>query len=115
MSRSPKYTVASLVAARAQELAELRRQRKLQRAQREEAARNQRRHAERAAITIELTRLRARADSAAADAAEAGLGDRQRALQAQIDSCAAQTGPTSTDGELRAARKRLGELQCEAD
>jgi hypothetical protein len=115
MSRSPKYTVASLVAARAQELAELRRQRKLQRAQREEAARNQRRHAERAAITIELTRLRARADSAAADAAAAGLGDRQRALQAQIDSCAAQTGPTSTDGELRAARKRLGELQCEAD
>jgi hypothetical protein len=107
MSRSPKYTTASLVAARERELAERRRQREQERQRREEAARAKRREAARATITSELAKVRAMAELSAPDAVAAGLGKRNGQLVAELDKIAARTSAATAEGELKAARGQL--------
>jgi hypothetical protein len=107
MSRSPKYTTASLVAARERELAERRRQREQERKRREEEARAKRRAAARAGITSELAKVRAVAETCAQNAAAAGLTKRHGQLMAELDKIAARTSSATTESELKAARGQV--------
>ena len=115
MSKSPKYTSASLEADRAWELAQRRRQRELERQQREREAAIQRREAERSRIAGELAGMRTRARAVAEEADAAGLSPRHAALLAEIKSLAVQVRSASGDGELGAVRGRLVSLHREAD
>lgn len=115
MSRSPKYTAAYLPPAWEQDLERERRERERERRRQAEEARRQRRQAERTSVVSGVARLRARVEAGAADAAATGLGDRQRALLAQIAALSAGAGAMATDPDVRAARDRLAELRREAD
>jgi hypothetical protein len=115
MSKSPKYTSASLEADRARELAERRRERKREREQRELEAANRRREAERTTLAGELAGVRTRAKAMAADAAASGLSAQHATLLTEIKAFAAQVGSATSDRELRAARERLAGLHREAD
>lgn len=115
MSKSPKYTSASLEADRAWELAQRRRQRELERQEREREAAIQRREAERSRIARELAGMQTRAWAMAESADAAGLSPRHAALLAEIKSLAVQARSAPGDGELRAVRGRLASLHREAD
>lgn len=115
MSKSPKYTSASLEADRAWELEQRRRRRELERQQRQRQAALQRREAERTRLASELTEMGTRARAVAEDADAAGLSPRHAVLLAEIKSLAVHVRSATSDGELRAVRDRLASVHREAD
>jgi hypothetical protein len=107
MSRSPKYTSAELAAARERELAARRARREAERKQREEQARQQRLEAGRAALLLDLEAARARAESGAETANDAGIGDRGTALLAEIGQISAAALTAGDEAGLLAEHTRL--------